>query len=149
MDLENKILFLGGSWNCLSNFSSYSVEWKGETWMTSEHAYQAEKFDDVDIKQKIKKALSAYDSKMIAIEYKEKMKPRWNEDLRLGIMEEIIRAKLAQHPHIKKKLLQTGDKEIIENSKDDYFWGWGADQTGFNHHGKIWMKLRSELLKKD
>jgi ribA/ribD-fused uncharacterized protein len=76
------------------------------------------------------------------------MKPRWNEDLRLGVMEEIIRAKLSQHPHIKKKLLQTGDKEIIENSKDDYFWGWGADQSGLNHHGKIWMKLRKELLEK-
>jgi ribA/ribD-fused uncharacterized protein len=67
------------------------------------------------------------------------------EARRVGVMEEIVRAKLSQHPHILKKLKETGDKEIIENSPDDYFWGWGADHSGQNIHGKIWMKLREEI----
>jgi predicted NAD-dependent protein-ADP-ribosyltransferase YbiA (DUF1768 family) len=60
-------------------------------------------------------------------------------------MERILRAKLDQHPHIKKKLIETGNRDIIEASKDDEFWGWGPNKTGQNNHGKIWMKLREEL----
>lgn len=61
-------------------------------------------------------------------------------------MENILRKKLEQHPHVKEKLLETGDREIIEASPTDGFWGCGPDKIGENHHGKIWMKLRSELI---
>jgi len=42
-------------------------------------------------------------------------------------------------------LLTTGDRELIEDSWWDSFWGWGADQRGQNMLGKLWMKLRAEL----
>lgn len=32
-----------------------------------------------------------------------------------------------------------------ETNNDDAFWGWGRDQKGENHLGKIWMALRAEL----
>ncbi len=144
---ENKpVLFHSGSSNCFSNFSSYEVEWNGLIWKTSEHAYQASKFLDEEIKNEIYGARSAYDSKMLSVKYVDKIRDGWY-DMRLSLMEEIIREKLAQHPHIKKKLLQTESRPIIEASKDDSFWGWGPDRKGENHHGKIWMKLREELVK--
>ena len=143
-DKNDPVLFHSGSSNCFSNFSSYQVEWKGLVWKTSEHAYQASKFLDEKIKKEIFDSRSAYDSKMLSIKYKDKIRDGWY-DMRLPIMEEIIREKLAQHPHIKKKLLQTENRPIIEASKDDSFWGWGPNKTGQNNHGKIWMKLREEL----
>lgn len=144
--MENDpILFYSGDFNCFSNLSSYAVEMGGVLFPTSEHAYQYEKFSDPTIQLQILNARSGYDAKMIANAHAESARQDWNE-VKLSVMEDILRAKLQQHSHIKKKLLETGDKEIIEASKDDAFWGWGADHKGSNNHGKIWMKLRSEIL---
>ncbi len=139
-----KILFYEGQWYFLSNFSSFMVRWRGVDWITSEHAYQAAKFDDPIIIEEIKNARSAYDAKVIARAYDHKKIPNWYE-VRLGIMEEIVRVKLEQHSYIHRKLLETGDREIIEDSPTDSFWGRGPDWKGENHLGKIWLNLRNEL----
>jgi ribA/ribD-fused uncharacterized protein len=144
--MEEKVIFLGGGWNCFSNLSSYMVEINGILFPTSEHAYQWAKFDDEKIKQEILLARSGYDAKMIAVKFKDKVVDNWRS-CSVDVMESILIEKLAQHPHIEKKLLDTKDMEIIENSKDDYFWGIGQDGTGQNMHGKIWMKLRGEIRK--
>lgn len=129
----------------LSNFSPFQVEWDGNVYMTSEHAYQASKFENSEIKKKIKGARSAHDAMKLAnIIYDDKTRSDWN-DVRLSIMEGVVRAKLSQHYYVQKKLLATGDRELIENSPRDSFWGWGPKKTGENHLGKIWMKLREEL----
>ena len=47
-------------------------------------------------------------------------------------MEELLRLKIEQNPYVKKKLLQTGDYQIMENS----FWGWGPNRDGVNQLGK-------------
>lgn len=144
--MENEpVLFYGGQWGCFSNMSSYAIEIDGKVFMTSEHAYQYEKFSDETIKEKILNARSGYDAKMIALENKSLVIPNWNEKS-LETMENILRKKLNQHNHIKDKLLETGNRDIIEASPTDAFWGWGPDKNGKNHHGKIWMKLRSELF---
>lgn len=142
---KEPVLFYGGQWGCFSNMSSYAVEMDGKVFMTSEHAYQYSKFSDESIKEKILMARSGYGAKMIALENKSLVAPNWSS-MSLEVMENILRKKLEQHPHIKEKLLETGDREIIEASPSDAFWGWGPDKNGLNHHGKIWMKLRGELL---
>ena len=58
---------------------------------------------------------------------------------------EIIRAKLSQHEKVRKTLLETGNKDIVENSPTDAFWGIGSDNKGENVLGKLWMRLREEL----
>ena len=140
----DKILFYEGQWYMFSNFSSFKVRWRGVDWMTSEHAYQAAKFKDASIVEKIKNARSAHGAKKIARAHSDKKLENWRE-IKLGIMEKIVRAKLEQHSYIRRKLLETGDMEIIENSPEDSFWGRGPDWKGENHMGKIWMKLRAEL----
>ncbi len=139
-----RVLFYEGKWYFFSNFSSFSVVWRDTQWMTSEHAYQAAKFDDQNITTKVRDALSAHDSKKIARAHSGEVMKNWNE-IKLEITEEIIRAKLEQHPYIRQKLLETGNAEIVEDSHSDSFWGRGEDWRGRNHLGKIWMKLRSEL----
>lgn len=132
---------------CFSNFSSFAVEWRGRLWMTAEHAYQAAKFTDEDIIQKIFEARSAHDAKRVAHQHIHQVREDW-DDIKLEVMEEICRAKLAQHAFVEKRLREACHLDyldIIENSEMDPFWGWGPDRKGLNHLGKIWMKLGAEL----
>ncbi len=142
--MSEAVLFCEGRYYFLSNFSSFSVYWRKNLWMTSEHAYQAAKFTNKKLIRLIRNARSAYDAKKLARANQNVIRANWNE-IKLGIMEEILRAKLNQYPHIARKLLETGNADIIEDSPKDAFWGRGPDHRGENHLGKIWMKLRDEL----
>lgn len=143
-DTEKQIFFYEHEFYVFSNFSSFKLEWKGYDWMTSEHAYHSEKFSDDEIIEKLKKARSAHDAMEVAYANKDKYRKDWDE-VKLGIMKEILRAKVAQHPYVKKKLLQSGHKELVEDSWRDDFWGWGPNKDGKNHLGKLWMEVREEL----
>ncbi len=62
-------------------------------------------------------------------------------------MEQLLRLKLEQNPYVKRKLLQTKNYMICEDSPKDAFWGIGPNRDGQNQLGKLWMKLRDELMK--
>ena len=139
----DKVLFYEGPWYFFSNFSSFMVRWRGIDWQTAEHAYQAAKFTDSVIVEKIRCARSAHDAKKIARAHSDQVVPNWYE-INLDVMEEIVRAKRDQHPYVLQKLLETDGMEIIEDSPKDAFWGRGPDGNGLNNLGKTWMKLRKE-----
>ena len=63
-------------------------------------------------------------------------------------MEKILRCKIEQNPYVLKKLLETKDYAIVEDSPKDSYWGWGINRDGENQLGKIWMKLREEYKNK-
>lgn len=139
------VLFYEKEFYVLSNFSSFEVFYKNEVWKTSEYAYQASGFTDKKIIERIKNARSSHDAmKLSKITFIDKKRKDWDL-VKLGIMIDICREKLKQHFYVQKKLLQTGDRELIENSPRDSFWGWGPNKDGHNHLGKIWMKLREEI----
>lgn len=94
--------------------------------------------------EKIKKSYSADEAQRIAYANKDKGKEDW-DDVKISIMEELLRLKIEQNPYVKKKLLQTEDYMIVEDSPKDDFWGWGPNRNGQNNLGKLWMKLREEL----
>jgi len=131
-----------------SNFSCFEVEWKGRIWKTSEHAYQASHFFETapELVEEIFNAKSAHDAFKIAKTNADKAPKNW-EEIKVGIMEDIVRHKLEQNPYVMHKLIQTGDKLIVEDSPEDDCWGWGPNRDGRNELGKIWMKLREEILK--
>ena len=144
LDNEKQIFFYEQEFYVFSNFSSFKLEWKGYVWMTSEHAYHSEKFDDPMIIKQLKETCSAHDAMKLAYTNKEKYRKDWDE-VKLKIMKKILQAKVAQHPYVKKKLLESGDKELIENSWRDPYWGWGPSKDGENYLGKLWMEVRDEL----
>ncbi len=121
------------------------LEWKGKLYPTSEHAYHSEKFEDEQLKEQVRNARSAHDSQKFANAHIEKRRKDWDA-VKLGIMKEILMAKVDQHPYVKKKLIESGDKELVEDSWRDDFWGWGPNKDGANHLGKLWMEVRSEVL---
>jgi len=155
LDTDKQVLFYEQEFYVLSNFSSFKVKWRGIDFDTSEQAYHFAKFTDKDnngiseiatsIARDIRCARSAHDAFKIAERNKLHRHIDWN-DMRLSIMEEILRFKVSQHEYVYKKLLETGSRELIEDSWRDSFWGWGPNKDGENALGKLWMKIRSDLI---
>lgn len=134
----------------LDNFSSFKVEWNGYLYSSIEEAYQAASFmgSDEEMVQAIKKSHSADEAQRLAYANKDKRRDDWYL-IKLDVMELLLRLKLEQNPYVLKKLLQTGDYYIVEDSPKDSFWGWGPDRCGENQLGRLWMKLRKELVLKE
>ena len=128
------------------NFSSFKVEWNGYLFSSVEEAYQAASFmgSDEELVEKIKKSHSVDEAQRIAYANRDKRREDW-DDVKIFIMEELLRLKIEQNPYVKKKLLQTEDYMIVEDSPKDDFWGWGPNRNGQNNLGKLWMKLREKL----
>lgn len=133
---------------CFSNFSSFAVKWKGKVWQTSEHAYQAAHFFKTapSLAKKIHKAKSAHEAYKLAKANADKAPKNWRQ-IKVAVMEDIVRQKLKQNPYVRDKLIQTGKRLIVEDSPKDDFWGWGKKRNGRNELGKTWMKLRDEINK--
>ena len=146
--MNDVIGFYPREFYCLDNFSSFKVEWDGYLYASLEEAYQTAKFlkSAPEIAEEIKKSHSAHEAQKIAFANKDKVRSDWQE-VKLTIMEELLRKKLQQNPYVKQKLLQTKDYIIVEYSPKENFGGWGKDRNGENPLGKLWMKLRDELLK--
>ena len=128
------------------NFSAFKIKHEGITYQTVEHAYQAAKFSRSCPKTYalIREAPSAYDAQRLAREHADKCDKKFNE-IKVQLMEKLLRAKLEQHPHVREKLLRTKNYPIVEDSPKDSFWGIGPNRDGQNMMGRLWMKLRTEL----
>ncbi|MGH3449999.1 MAG: NADAR family protein [Haloechinothrix sp.] len=127
-----------------NNFSAHAIEFRGKLYPTSEHAYQTAKCTDPQGQEAIRKSRSPLQAKVLANEtYKAAKDPDWGSK-KVAVLEEILRAKLAQHPEAQEALRKSGHEDIVEDSPTDYFWGEGADGSGQNMLGKLWMKIRDE-----
>ena len=132
----------------LDNFSSFKVEVDGYLYASLEEAFQSSLFlpDYPDISERIKKSHSAHEAQKIMFENIDKVKYSNKEQVK--IMEKLLKLKVDQNPYVKKKLLETKDYTIVEDSPKDDFWGWGPNRDGNNELGKLWMKIREDLKKK-
>jgi ribA/ribD-fused uncharacterized protein len=127
-----------------NNFSAHAISYDGELYPTCEHAYQASKCTDPVGREEIRNARSPLLAKELANEtYRIAKDPDWKTK-KVAVVEEILRAKIAQHPEAREALKESGREEIVEDSPTDYFWGEGADGSGQNMLGTLWMKLRDE-----
>ena len=144
--MDEVIGFYPREFYCLDNFSSFKVEHDGYLYSSVEEAYQALGFIESapEIADKIKNSHSAHEAQKIAYENKDKRQKNWDE-IKVHVMEELLREKISQNPYVKKKLLETKNYMIVEDSPKDSFWGWGINRNGQNQLGKLWMKLRDEL----
>lgn len=145
LDTSRQVFFYEQDHYYLSNFSAFRLHWKGINFDTSEAAYHWEKFPDSPIvRREIAHARSAHDAFKIAEESRSLRREDW-DGMKVDLMRDILRAKATQHEYVRRKLLQTGDRELIENSWRDAFWGWGPNRDGQNMLGKLWMDVRAEL----
>lgn len=132
-----------GEYDFLSNFYEAPVVFEGLRYLNNEAAFQAQKCLTEEEKHKFT-YLAAAKAKREG--RRVKLRPDW-ELVKVGLMEEIVRAKFKQNPHLATGLISTGDRKLIEgNTWHDTFWGVdAATGEGENHLGKILMKIREEL----
>lgn len=145
LDTPERVCFYEQDFYVLSNFSAFAIFWSGRRFDTSEHLYHWLKFPHApELSLEILQAPSAHEAFKIAERHREYRRSDWDE-VKVRIMRDILRAKARQHEYVRRKLLQTGDRELVENSWRDSFWGWGPNRNGQNMLGKLWMEIREEL----
>lgn len=155
LDTPERVCFYEQDFYVLSNFSAFNLRWNSLVFPTLEHAYHWEKYNvpsefrrgyHSQIQGLIKSAPSAHEAFKKAADpiYLPYRRQDWDA-VKVGIMGALIRAKADQHEYVKRKLLATGDRELVENSWRDDFWGWGPNRDGKNMLGKLWMQVREEL----
>ena len=143
LDTDECVCFYEQEFYVLSNFSAFRVRYQGVDYDTAEHAYQAQKFDgNMEMQALIRYSRSAHEAFKAAETGAPWRRADWN-DVKLGIMRQIIRAKFEQHEYVRRKLRETGSRELVEDSWRDAFWGIGPNGDGENWLGKLWMELRA------
>ena len=157
LDTDTQVFFYEQDFYVLSNFSAFSIKWitakrsGAYRFDTSEAVYHWEKFnnnpthpEESALQRAIRLAPSAHEAFKIAQKYRQDRRVDW-DSLKVTVMRHILLCKTDQHEYVKKKLLATGDRELIEDSWRDDFWGWGPNRDGQNMLGKLWMEIRQDL----
>jgi ribA/ribD-fused uncharacterized protein len=145
LDTPGRVCFYEQDFYVLSNFSAFRLRFDGDDYMTSEHAYQCQKFPhQPDIRTQIRLARSAHDAFKIAEMRRDYVQLGWGTK-KCDVMRAILLAKADQHEYVRRKLMETGTRELVENSWRDAYWGWGPNRDGMNMLGKLWMEVRAEL----
>lgn len=132
---------------CFSNFSAHTIELKGVKYPTVEHARHAQKFSGKTLRRRIVQCSSPIAVWNVA----HGLKSHWRKDgadVKVGVLMDITRAKVAQHDDMQAALKDTGSEEIMELNPHNAFWGGGIDNLGQNRMGRILMKIRDELKQK-
>lgn len=129
---------------CFSNFSKYSFNLDGKFWTTSEHYFQAKKFENTLIEEEIRNLSSPMDAAKFGRNRNYPLRKDW-ENVKDDIMRKAVLKKFQTHKDIKAILLSTGTEELIEKTSNDYYWGCGKSGDGKNMLGKILMETREIL----
>ncbi|KAJ7492059.1 hypothetical protein FB451DRAFT_1022046 [Mycena latifolia] len=130
-----------------TNFSPHPVEYKGKSYPTSEHLFQAFKFMEKrpDIAEKLR-TISKFPRDVFQEAHKQHAHVRsdW-KDVKIAMMDIAVGLKFSQHKELRDELLSTGEAELVEDSAEDAFWGIGKNGDGRNELGKALQRLRTKL----
>ena len=129
----------------LSNFHPCQVHYKGVVFSSAEHAYHWEKLankEDFNLLEscsaaEIKKKISSF-----------KKVENW-EQIKIGLMRDITKAKFDQNADLRKKLMKLyleGSVFVHEIPWKDTFWG-SYQKIGLNMQGSLISQYAFELLK--
>lgn len=127
-----------------SNFAPFPIVLDGARWPTTEHYFQAQKFEEPAHRAKIRAAKTPEIAARLGRDRSRKIRRDW-DSARLGVMRAALAAKFTQHQDLTALLLATGDAPIVEHTENDDFWGDGGDGKGKNWLGKLLVELREKL----
>jgi ribA/ribD-fused uncharacterized protein len=127
-----------------SNFSGFPVYVDGEWWSTSEHYFQAMKYETKELQDWVQFAPTPMEAANRGRDPKVPKRKDW-EDVKDGFMARALMDKYTRHQDLTKLLLSTGTSQIYEHTKNDCYWADCGDRTGKNHLGLLLMKVRDSL----
>ncbi len=144
--METPILFHSKSleYGWLSNFSKHPFTIDGNRWPSVEHFYQAQKFVGTAAEHCIRLAESPLKARKAGQDRSLVPRADW-DSAKAEVMHLAVRAKFEQNRQLRKRLLDTGNLELVHFSTNDLFWGRTADGDGDNRLGVIIMELRDFL----
>jgi ribA/ribD-fused uncharacterized protein len=135
-------------YGAFSNLYRRPLEFEGETFATSEHAYQAGKARKPAVRAWV---LAAPSPALVAMAahglYYWDIVPGWSRT-KFDRMRGVLRAKFTQHEDLRQLLLSTGGARLVESATVDNevnrLWG-EVNGAGRNMLGELLMELRAEL----
>lgn len=131
-----------GEYRFLSNFYPSRINLDGMDYPTVEHAYQAAKTLNPD--QRLMILNLPYPAMAKKAGRKVHMRHDWDE-IKITVMEYLLRQKFTGYHGLSLKLYQTGDIYIEEtNTWGDTFWG-VCNGKGQNVLGNLLMKVRKDI----
>lgn len=152
---EDEIRFYRASekpYGAFSNLYRRPIDFEGEFFATSEHAYQSGKARKPEVRDWV---LSAPSPALVAMAahglYYWDIAPGWSRT-KFDRMRGVLRAKFTQHEDLKELLLSTGDARLVESATVDNevnrLWG-EVNGEGRNMLGQLLMELRVSLRDED
>jgi len=154
-DEDNFYFFWGGPF---SQWARFEMEIDGVAYCTCEQFMMAQKaiyFRDMEVYDQIMKSDSPKEQKALGRKVKDFNKDKWEKVARLIVYKGNY-AKFTQYPHLRDKLIETGDKIMAEVNPYDRIWGIGLSGDderaldidtwrGTNWLGEEIMKVRKIL----
>ena len=70
------------------------------------------------------------------------------EQVKEDVMFKALQAKFTQHEYLRRMLVETKERKLVEHSPYDSYWGDGGDGSGKNRLGELLMILRGDLTPK-
>lgn len=130
-----------GKYRFLSNFWPAEIHYKGYTYVSTEHAYQAAKALNPEDHDLVATAKTPAQTKKLG--RKIKVRPDWDQ-VKDQVMLDVVRLKF-KIPELRDALLETGNAILIEgNTWGDTYWG-VCGGVGQNKLGRILMQVREEI----
>ena len=135
-------------YGAFSNLYRRAVEFEGEVFATSEHAYQAGKPRKREVRRWLMEAPTPALLAMAAHGlYYWDIAPGWSQT-KFDRMRAVLRAKFTQHEDLQELLLSTGEARLVEAATVDNevnrLWG-EVNGEGRNMLGTMLMELRTQL----
>lgn len=132
---------VNASYGEFSNFALFPLFIDGSWWPTSEHYYQAHKYDKIELIEWVRSAETPYEA---AKRGRQKDIPKridWDER-KDEFMEVAVREKFRAYPELLTLLKLTGSSQIFEHTKNDCYWGDCGDRSGKNKLGILLENIR-------
>ncbi len=126
-----------------SNFALFPIVVENIVWPSSEHFYQAHKYTDPELMERIRQMASPMEAARMGRDPNIPKRIDW-ETYKDEAMEIAVRAKFSQYPILILLLKSTNKSNLYEHTKNDCYWGDCGDRSGKNKLGLLLMKLRFE-----
>jgi len=135
-------------YGAFSNLYRREIEFEGEQFATSEHAYQAGKARKPEVRKWLMEAPSPALLAMAAHGlYVWDINSDWSK-IKFERMKRVLQAKFTQHEDLKQLLMSTGTARLVESATVDNavnrLWG-EVGGVGKNKLGELLMEVRAEL----
>ena len=136
---------------CTDNFQVRPFEFRGKIWQSAEQCYQAQKFADENLQEKIravvkeeKEADMSHGCRCWKLGQRHPPRPDW-EQVKIDVMFEVNLAKYNSHQDLREELLQTGSEAIVGGHSTSWVHPVLGEQNWSKWNGIIQMRVREMI----